>query len=240
MPAVGASAALPSIISAAGAIGGSLLGRKSVQGSTQMSPAELQAQQGQLGQAGQLSKLGGQLGGMGTANLSKAGGYFSSLAGGNRASTAQTLAPDVSNINSVYGGTARTLGRFLRGPEAGVQGAEAERERAGQIGRLFGGARSGANSALAGLGAGEVGAGASASQGAGGLFASVGAQGQSSRFGGAQLEHQAGSDFGGLMFNLLKQYSGRSAGGGMTGNLPSRSTVSPMGFLPQGGTGMGG
>lgn len=169
-----------------------------------MSSSGQAGQEGALGSAGMLSGLAGKLSGMGTANLSKAGGYFSSLAGGNRAGMTQALQPDIQNINSVYGGTARTMSRFLRGPERDTQLAETERQRAGQIGSLFSGGRSSANSALAGMGSGEMGAGIGAAGGAGGIFSGLAKQGQDSQFEQAKLQQQAGQGWGGLMFNLLK------------------------------------
>lgn len=218
-----AATLIPALISAGGAIGGSLLGRKSVQGATQRSPEELAALQGQTGAANALTQQSGQLSAFGMPLLKQAGGYFSKLAGGNRGVMTQALSPEISSINDVYGGTARTLSRFLRGPEKDVQLAESERERAGQIGRLFGGARIGANTALGGMGEGATGAAASGFGGAGGIFGGQAALGQANRFGGAELERSVGSDFGGLIFNLLKNWGQK--GGSSTGVLPSRQTV---------------
>lgn len=203
-----AAAAIPSIIGAVGGIGGSLLGRKSVQASTQPSAEEKGALTAQTGAANQLTKTGKTFTDMAAPQLRQAGGYFSTLASGNRAATAQQLAPDVQNLNDVYGGTANTLSRFLRGPERGVQMAESERERAGQVSSLFRNARPQANSMLAGLGTSSAGIGAGATGGAASIFRGVSEQGSRNRLAGANLEHQAGSDFGDLMFNILKLYSG--------------------------------
>jgi hypothetical protein len=86
--------------------------------------------------------------------------------------------------------------------------AEADRERAGQIGNLFSTARAGANTALAGLGSSTVSAGNSATAGAGGLFGQQAQIGQQADIASGQLGAQAGAGFGGLLFNLLKTFSG--------------------------------
>lgn len=220
--------AIPAIISAGGAIGTSLLGRKSVQGSTQRSPAETAALTAQTGAANQLTEQSGQLSRQGMPQLQQAGRYFSTLASGNRGAMTQALAPDIESIRDVYGGTARTLSRFLRGPEKDVQLAETERERAGQIGGLFRGGRMGANTQLAGMGGAATGAAASGFGGAAGIFGGQAESGMRNRFGGADLEHQAGQDFGGLLFNILKMYSQQGGSGGGKSPLPSRQTVMPV------------
>ncbi len=148
---------------------------------------------------------------MGIPQLQQAGGYFSSLAGGNRAQMTQTLAPDIANINSVYGGTARSMSRFLRGPTKDTQLAEADRQRAGQIGSLFSAGRTNANSALAGLGGANVGQGTSATTGAGGLFSSQANLGQQADIAGAGISSSAGAGFGGLLFNLLRNFGPKAA-----------------------------
>jgi hypothetical protein len=169
---------------------------------------------GSLG--GNLQGTGSTLTGMGTPQLAQAGGYFSSLAGGNRATMTQALSPEISQINSVYGGTARTLSRFLRGPTKDVQMAEGERQRGGQIGSLFASARPQANAALAQLGGQEVGQGIAAQGTAGSLFGTQANLGQQADIANAQLQSQAGQGFGGLLFNLLKTFAkpGAAAAGG--------------------------
>lgn len=152
------------------------------------------------------SGLANALSGVGAPALSKASGYFSTLAGGNRAQITQAVAPDVQNINSVYGGTARTLSRFLRGPTKDVAMADAERQRAGQIGNLFSGVRPQANTALAGIGESAV-------SGASGIFGSQAQLAQQAEEQSAQNTTAAGTGFGGLLFNLLKTFVKQPATG---------------------------
>ncbi len=232
------AAAVPGIIQGGMALGSALFGRKSAQGATQRSPEETAALTAQTGAANAQTDLarqqtaqGGQLFRQGMPQVQQAGRYFSTLAGGNRGAMTQALSPEISSINDVYGGTARTLSRFLRGPEKDVQGAEAERERAGLIGKLFAGGRGPANAQLGAMGAGQIGAGqaglasaASANASAGGMFGQQVASGQANRYAGANLERDTGADFGGLMFQLLKGYASKGKSG--TG-----------GFFPTGGGG---
>ncbi len=209
-----AAAAIPYIASAAG----SYFASKANSSATTPNATEQAASAGQTGAAGTLNKNASALSGIGLPALQQSGGYFSQLAGGNRATMTQALAPDIENINSVYGGTARTLSRFLRpGPTQGVQLAESERDRAGQIGSLFRNARPQANSALANIGGSAISGSTSAATGAGGIFGQQAGQAQASRFGGAGLDFQSGQAFGGLLFNLLKQYSGGKTSGGNQG-----------------------
>jgi hypothetical protein len=167
--------------------------------------------QGQTAAAGQLQQNAATQGTIGTSALGQSAGYFGKLAGGNRAVMSQALGPQISSLNDVYGGTARTLARFTRGPTQQVQMAESERERGGQIGSLFSTARTGANQALAGIGQGAFQGSTGAAAGAGSIFGQQ--VGQSLQ--GEQMGMQAGAGVGNLLFNLLKMYKG----GGQTPNV---------------------
>lgn len=163
-----------------------------------------QAFASQTGVGNSLKQTGSDLTGMGTSQLRQSGNYFSTLASGNRAATAQALAPAVGNINSVYGGTARTLDRFTRGPDKTVQMAETERERAGQVSSLFRDAPANANANLASMGAGTTAMGLGATAGAGSIFGSQATLAQNAQISQNQQQEQAGQDFGGLIFNAIK------------------------------------
>jgi hypothetical protein len=167
---------------------------------------------GQTAAGTQLAGNAAQQGAIAGPALGQAAGYFGQLAGGNRATMTQALAPQITATNDVYGGTARTLARFTRGPTQQVQMAESERERGGQIGSLFSTARTGANQALAGIGQGAFSGSTAAAGGAGGVFG----QQTSQALQGEQMGMQAGAGFGNLLFNLLKMY--KPGGGGQTTN----------------------
>lgn len=170
------------------------------------------ANQGQQAAGGQLQSNAAQQAGIAGPALGQASRYFGQLAGGNRATMTQALAPQIQATNDVYGGTARTLARFTRGPTQQVQMAEAERERGGAIGSLFATARPQANSALAGIGQGAFGGSTAAAGGAGGVFGQQAGQLQGGLFGNAAIQQQAGTGFGGLLFNLLKAYGNKKKG----------------------------
>lgn len=225
--------AAPLISTAVGAVG-SLLGRKSANKAAQPSGAELAAEQGQTQNARNLTGTGTGLLAQGMPQLRQAGGYFSTLAGGNRAALTQALAPDIENINAVYGGTARTLQRFTRGPERTVQMAEAERERAGQVASLFRNARPQANAQLANMGQETIRGAGSLFDSAAGQYGNQAGRGLTNRYAGENLKRQAGEDYGNLFFNLAQTGMGLFRPGGGGGPLPSRSTVGNVGFLPGG------
>jgi hypothetical protein len=158
----------------------------------------------------------------------QATGYFSALAGGDRAKMTQTLAPDIENVNSVYGGTGRTLRRFLRGPDRDLSLGDLERERAGQVASLFRNNRFAANTTLSSMAGNAIDTSLRANAGAGSLFGGVAGQQASSRLAGADINRQAGADTGNLIFQLLKSYAtkgGPSSGGGNSGILGSSQTV---------------
>ena len=176
------------------------------------------AQSGATAAGSQLASNATTQAGIGGPALGQAAGYFSKLAGGNRATMTQALAPQISDINSVYGGTARTLARFTRGPTAQVAQAGAEQQRAGQIGNLFSTARTGANQALAGIGQGALSGSTQAAAGAGGVFGQQTGQALQAGIAGGNFGMQTGAGVGNLLFNLMK--AGKGAGGGGGGSNP--------------------
>jgi hypothetical protein len=175
------------------------------------------ANQGQSAAGGQLQQNAATQAGIGGPALGQAAGYFGKLAGGNRATMTQALSPEISSINSVYGGTARTLGRFLRGPEKDVAMAGAEQQRAGQIGSLFSTARPQANAALAGIGQSAFGGSTAAAGGAGGVFGQQAGQLQGGLFGNAALMGEAGKGFGSLFMQLLQASRNKGGNSGVSG-----------------------
>lgn len=212
MPAV----AIPAIVGAYSA----WQSHRDATNAAKLSPAEQQAQQTQLGASKALTSQASTLTNYGLPKLQQAGNYFSTLAGGNRAATAQALAPETANINDLYGGTQRTLQRFLKGPDRDYQMGELARQRTGQIGGLFAGARAQGVSGLVSLGEYGVGQGTSALGGAAGIAGSVAGMGQSNRIYAGQLQQQAGSSTAALILQLLKMYAGRSGGSGFA-SIPS-------------------
>lgn len=198
------AAAIPGIAMGAGSIGAGLLNYFGAKKGSQPGKEEAGAIKTQTGAADQLSQQGSQLSGFGMPKLQQAGNYFSTLAGGNRAATSQALAPETEQVNALYGGTQRTLQRFLKGPDRDYQTGELARQRVGALGSLVTGARQRGVEGLVGLGQFGVGQGAAATSGAAGIAGDAADRGMRNRFGGQDLQRQAGSDTAGLIFQLLR------------------------------------
>ncbi len=218
-------------------IGGSMLaswlGSRSAKKKTQQTPQEAEAMGAQTGLARQLGSQGRQLFNMGMPALQQGSSYLRTLAGGNRAATSQLLAPDIENVNDVYGGAKKSLSRFLRGPEKDMQLGELERERAGGISRLFRDARPNAVSRLLDFGGDTTSQGMSAAGGAAGIHSGVQNSLFRNRYAGADLERQAGADYGNLFFQMMQMAGGGGGGGGGGGK-----GTSWRGFGRRGGTGI--
>lgn len=198
------AAAIPAVIGAGGAIGGGLLNFFGAKKAGKPSAQEAAATRTQTGASEELASGGRALTGFGMPKLQQAGNYYSTLAGGNRAATTQALAPETGQINELYGGTQRTLARFLRGPDRDYQMGELSRQRTGALGSLFSGARARGVEGLVNLGQYGVSQGAGMTGGAAGIAGDVARAGMQNRLTAADLQRQAGSDTAGLLFQLLK------------------------------------
>lgn len=142
--------------------------------------------------------------------LQRSGQYFTRLASGDRGTMAQELAPDVQNVNDVYGGARRSLSRFLRGPEKDMQLGELERERAGGVARIFRDARPNAVARLLDFGSSTTGMGGGFLERAAGIQGGLGRQFTQNRFRAEDQEHESGQEFGSVLADLLRQYAQRS------------------------------
>lgn len=226
------AAAIPAIITAAGSVGAGALGYMSAKKASQPSPGEAAATKTQTDASDALSSQGRMLTGYGMPKLQQAGGYFSTLAGGNRAATTQLLAPETEAINALYGGTQRTLQRFLRGADRDSHLAELSRERVGKLGSLFSGARARGVEGLVNLGTYGVDRGTTALTGAAGIASDVAGRGMSNRYAGADLQRQAGADTAALIFQLLRSGAFKWGQSGGSTRLPG--TEFPV-TVPSGG-----
>ncbi len=207
------AAAIPALATAGGSIGAGLLNYFSAKGASKPGKEEGAAIQQQTDAGTQLGQQGQALSGFGMPKLQQAGNYFSTLAGGNRAATTQALAPETEQINKVYGGTQRTLARFLKGPDRDYQFGELARERTGQIGSLFRDARQRGIEGQVNLGQYGVSTGASLNQGAAGIAGEIANRGQQNRYAGQSLQRQSGSDTASLIFQLLRSGALGKGGG---------------------------
>lgn len=222
------AAAIRPLIGVGGSIGSGLLNYFSARKASQPGKDEAAAIRSQTGAANALTAQGSQLSSFAMPKLQQAGNYFSTLAGGNRAATSQALAPEVENINAMYGNTQRTLSRFLRGPDRDYQFGELARERSGKLGSLFRDARDKGVSGLVNLGQYGMGQSAANFGAAAGVFGDVANRGMSNRYAGAGLQRQAGQDTASLIFQLLKSGAfkwGKGGGGGIMEG--ARGVMSP-------------
>lgn len=220
------AAVIPAIY-AASAIGGGIASYKAAKAASKRTPEEQQALQTQTAASQQLLNQGRTLTNYGLPLLQQGGKYFSTLMGGNRAALQQQLAPDIANLNDVYGGTQKTLQRFLRGPDRDYQMGELARQRAGAIGSLFTGARDRAAGNVVNLGQYGVSGGTSALSGAAGVASNLGAGAFQNRVYGNQQTAQAGAGTAQLLFSLLQTYLGQKGGGGSSfASVPSLPVTS--------------
>lgn len=222
------AAAVPALITAGGSIGASLLGRRSAKNAAKQSPAELQAQQQQQDVSRELVGQGRTLTNYGMPQLQQASRYYSTLAGGNRAALSQTMAPDVQHINATYGGTQRTLSRFLKGPDRDFQLGELARQRAGAIGGLFTGARDRGVAGLTSLGQYGVSQGSELTRGAAGVAGNVQAAAGNARLAGEDIQSRAGADMGRLVFEILQGLNFGTGSKASAGRVPSMPGPSPL------------
>jgi hypothetical protein len=210
---------VPFIPAAASLIGGIIGGKKATSSAMKRSPEELRALAGAQGAAGTLMGQSEKLMGAGLPYLRQAGGYYSTLLGGNRAAMTQAVAGPRAALTDVYRGAERNLERSnVRGAARDVAQAELGRERAGQIASLTTGVQPFAAQGLASLGLpltelGQRGAGQ-----AGSLYGNLLEQGAINRQYARGEGEKAGAGLGGFIFDILKG----TLPGGKKGLLPSR------------------
>ncbi len=203
------------------ALVGSYLNYRSAKKAGQRTPEEQNALTAQTGVANDLRGQSSSLFRMAQPALGQASRYYSTLASGSRGAMTQALAPEIQSTNDVYGGTRRTLARFLRGPDRDYQLGELERQRAGAQASLFREGRTNAVARLLDFGQGTTASALGALGGSAGVYGNVGRTAQTDRLIGSQYSQQAGQATGDLLMQLLQIYSQRGRGG--RGRTPSFS-----------------
>lgn len=203
--------AVPWIVKGVGALAGGLASRKAQKSAQQRSPEELQALAGAQGAAANLGRQGGQLLGQGSDYLQRAGTYYGTLLGGNRAAMAQATAGPRAALTDVYRGAERGLERSnIQGAARDVAAAELGRERASRIASLVTGVQPGAAAALSGLGGTFLGAGGGLTEAGGNLYSNLLGQGFSNRTYARGEGEKAGTAVGSLITDILGGFLGRS------------------------------
>jgi len=194
----------PFIPTIAGAIGGIFAGKKATSAAMKRSPEEQQALTGAQGAAGGLQQAGTSLLQQGSPYLQKAGGYYSTLLGGNRAAMSQAVAGPRAALTDVYRGAERGLERSgVRGATRELAEAELGRDRASRIAGLTTGVQPSAAAALADLGGGTAQLGLGAMQAGGGIYGRLLGEGAQNRYYGRSEGERFSSGVGGLLFDIL-------------------------------------
>ena len=150
--------AVPAIIMGGAALGSAWMGKKASDKATDAQNSALDLQRQTAQKQGQLSNslmgYADKTYNLAQPALNKAMGYYSTLAGGNRAAINQTLAPQLAQLSDSYKGSANAIHNQLRGGARDYALAELNRGQAGQAGMMPMQARTGAMASLAGMGMG--------------------------------------------------------------------------------------
>lgn len=183
--------------------------------------------------------------------LTRALGYYQTLAQGNRSAVNQTLAPQFAQLTDTYRGAGNLVNNQLRGGARDYALAELARQKAGQLGLMPMQARMGAMGQLAGLGTnimgqsqGWAGAATSALNGAGNTASAAGRQAYDMYKNAYANASNAGNNLANLLGPAIKGLGGGGGGGGggfgggdgnfgtpsdNSGLLPSYDPTSPYG-----------
>jgi hypothetical protein len=199
---------IPHIISGAGALGGMFAAKKSGMGGP--SPQE-QALMGQAtGAAGQMGKMGMEAASMGTNTLGKSANYYQRLLSGDRNMLTQTLQPEIQGLTDISRGASRGLSRSgVRGASRDVAEAEIGRQKAGQVGSLFAGARPMAAAALSNIGATSQSAGFTGMGNAGNIYGNLLQTAGTQRRDQNATQGDFGETVGGLFADVAKTWEQR-------------------------------
>lgn len=226
---------IPLIAQGVGAIGGGIAAKKAQEGAMKRSPEELAALQGAQGAAGTALKEGQELAGETRPWLRQAGGYYSTLLGGNRAAMSQATAAPRAALTDVYRGAESNLARSnVQGAARDVGMAQLARDRASKIAGLTTGVQPMAAEALAKLGSQFAGAGIAGADVGGRLYGNLLGAGFQNRTYGRREGQDAGETWGKFLHDAVLNIP--TGSGNRT--LPSRRTTPMYGGLPAGLPGM--
>ncbi|KKM71145.1 hypothetical protein LCGC14_1433560, partial [marine sediment metagenome] len=218
------------LISAGGALGAGLLGRRSARGATQRSPEEAGAISAGSGFANMLGGQGGRLSSFGLPQLQSSGNFLQRILSGDRATARGATTPERGAITSQFRGARSAIQSTTRGGVRDLGLATLARDRVGALSSLVPNMRTAAAGEAGRLGLGAVQAGGQQLSGATQFFSNLLGQGQRNRFLGADLERTAGQDVGGLIFRILSGIGGSR--GGSRSTLPSTAAGGSFGTGP--------
>jgi hypothetical protein len=217
--------AIPLLIQGGSALVGYLASKHAQSEAEKRNPEE-QAALNSANQAGSaLSGAGQSFINQGLPYSTQAGSYFQTLLRGNRAAMSQATEGSRNAINDLYAGAQRNLQHSgIRGAAAEEQGAQLNRQRAGQVASLISGVQPGAASALQNLGTTMTGQGSVALNSAGNLYQNLLGQAATNKQNAYKEGADTGAAIGGMVYDVA---SGVWKATGGRNKTPSQSGFGP-------------
>lgn len=229
---------IPLIAQGAGAVGAGIAAKKAQSSAQKRSPEEEAALKGATGAAGTALQQGTELSKLSLPYLKQAGGYYSTLLGGNRAAMSQAVAAPRAALTDVYRGAERNLERSnVQGAARDVGMAQLARDRAGKVAGLTTGVQPYAADALAGLGERFAGAGLAGADVGGRIYGNLLGEGFRNRTYARREGEDAGETWGKFLHDAILNIP-TGSGNRPNSTLPSRRTTPMYGGLPAGLPGM--
>lgn len=215
--------AVPALVMAGGAIGGSLLGNKTAKDVAAGTPQQQALMASQTKLADQTADQGRQEFSTAMPAIKNTLNYYGTLLNGNRGARMAAISPEAQDTGAAYGGAETAIkGGPLRGGERDQALAANATARSGAIARLVTGVRPGAAAAIAGEGGNLLNTAGGSNATAGGIYGRLtGAAGDQQQR-GLNAGATTSGNFGALLANLLNQYKkSPGSGGGPSSLLPS-------------------
>lgn len=216
--------AVPALVMAGGAIGGSLLGNKTAKDVAAGTPQQQALMTSQTKLADQTASQGQQEFSTAMPAIKNTLGYYQTLLNGNRSARMAAISPEAQDTGAAYGGadTAIKSGP-LRGGERDQALAANATARSGAIARLVTGVRPGAAAAISGTAGNLLGTAGGSNATAGSIYGNLSGTAGQQQQRGLNAGQQTSGNFGALLANLLNQYKGggSSSSGGPAGLLPA-------------------
>jgi hypothetical protein len=219
-------------IQGGGLLGGMLAGKQATKSAMQRTPEEQRALAGAYGIGDQASRMAQAAYGESRPYMRQAGGYYSTLLGGNRAAMSQALAGPTAQITDYYRGAGRNLRQSgIRGAARDVAAADLNRQRASQLAGLATGVQPYAADALAKLGIEGMQTAGPLLGTAGNIYGNLLNQGAWNRQYGRQEGEKTGTAIGGFVRDIGDVLNRPRGGGQAVGPAPN---IRDLGRVNQG------
>jgi hypothetical protein len=211
---------IPMIASGIGALVSKKVGQKATAAAQERSPEEAAALSGATGAANTLSQTGSSLVSQGTGALGKAGSYYGTLLGGNRAAMAQaTAAPRAQLQEGIRGAQTQLASSGIRGAARDQLSGNLMRQGASAVSGLTTGVQPMAAQGLGAVGSSLNATGAPMLGQSGNIFQNLLGQGFTNRKYARDEGEKSGTAMGNIIAGagpiLQKTFGGNSGGGGL-------------------------